>query len=59
MVAYAAGAQTDVEYAAISSTGVYYAVGDGGNGLYLLCKRYMDRIAEVPPLRDLCLQRWQ
>ena len=28
------GGPTDVEYAAVSSTGVYYAVGNGGSGLW-------------------------
>ena len=28
------GGPTDVEYAAVSSTGVYYAVGDGNSGLW-------------------------
>ena len=28
------GGPTDVEYAAVSSTGVYYAVGDGSSGLW-------------------------
>ena len=29
------GGPTDVEYAAVSSTGVYYAVGNGGSGLWI------------------------
>ena len=28
------GGPTNVEYAAVSSTGVYYAVGDGNSGLW-------------------------